>query len=264
MSSRRNRKRGPELPEAVDRDSVPYSLGEGRWLVLADIHLPFHDRTTVELAVAQAQKRGVKGVLLNGDLLDFHELSRFDRTPDDPRYPDEIKKGREFLTWLRGKLPRAEVVWKDGNHEERLFTYLCRRAPELFGLDVLTIPNLLEFDKHQITYVTDKRVIRAGKLNIIHGHEYRPTIQAPVNPARGLFLRAKGNAICSHFHQTSEHHEPTIHGKPQGAWSIGCACGLSPLWMPLNKWNHGFAFVELFVLGEFAVRNLRVLNGEVV
>ncbi len=255
----------PCLPEPVERSAKPHDLeANGWWLCLSDVHIPYHDKVVVELAILTARKYKVEGVLLNGDVLDCHELSRFDKTPDDPRYTSEVKAGRQFLEYLRWKLPKARMVWKDGNHEERLFSYLISKAPALFGLDVLTIPSLLEFDNHGLDYISERRVIVAGKLNIVHGHEYRPAIQTPVNPARGLFLRAKSNALAGHWHQVSEHHEPTIGGKPQGAWSMGCACQLDPLYMPLNKWCHGFAMIHVGEGGEFSVENKRVLNGKVV
>ncbi len=256
----------PQLPEAVDKTNQLLNLeAAGWWLVLSDVHLPFHDKKTVELAIDEAKKHKVKGVLLNGDILDQHELSRFEKSPSDPRYVDEIKMGRQFLAYLRYHLPRARIVWKDGNHEERLFSYLVSKAPALFGLDVITLPLLLDFARYKVAdYVSDRKVIQMGKLNVIHGHEYRPAIQAPVNPARGLFLRAKSASLCGHFHQTSEHHETNIVGKQQGSWSVGCACGLSPYYMPLNKWCHGFALVRIYGQGDFEVRNLRVINGAVV
>lgn len=253
------------LPEPIRRNSSPFVIKEpGTWLILGDIHLPYHEPGVIELAVQRAIQEKVVGVILNGDILDCHELSRFDKTPDDPRYTEEVHYGRQFLTYLRERLPKARIVYKDGNHEERLVHYLISKAPALFGLDVLTIPSLLEFRQHNIEYVTDRRLIQLGNLYLVHGHEYRPAITAPVNPARGLFIRAKACAMTSHFHQVSEHHEPTIAGKPLGTWSIGCACELSPLYMPLNKWQHGFALVKLDRGGSFSVRNLRVIENEIL
>jgi predicted phosphodiesterase len=257
--------RHPKLPTPVHHELDPVVLEDvGWWLILGDTHIPFHDRQTIELAFAEARRRRAVGVILNGDVLDSHGLSRFDKSPDDPRYRDEIEMGRQFLAYVRCRLPKAHVVFKSGNHEARLLTYLKRQASALFGLDVLTLPSLLEMQRHGVEHVDDMRVIRLGKLHVVHGHEYRPGIQAPVNPARGLFLRAKSVALCSHFHQTSEHHEPTIAGKPQGAWSIGCACQLNPQYMPLNRWNLGYAMVQLASRGDFSVRNLRVIDGAVV
>lgn len=254
-----------DLPAPLTKAITPVDITqEGWWLVLSDIHLPFHDVQTLELAVKTAKDRGVKGILLNGDTVDCHELSRFDKRPDDPTYREEVQTGRKFMEWLRAKLPEGRILFKDGNHEERLTHYLCRKAPALYGLDVLNIPSLLQFQKYGAEHITDKRVVRLGRLNVLHGHEYLGGIQTPVNPARGLFLRTKASSLCGHFHQPSEHHEPTIVGKPIGCWSTGCACYLSPQYMPYNKWGHGFALVEIYRGGHFRVNNLRVLDGEVV
>lgn len=254
----------PPLPESLERPAQVTAVDtEGWWLVLSDVHIPFHHRQTVELAIKTARSYKVAGILLNGDVLDYHALSRFDRTPDDVRYQAEITAGRQFFAYLRNELPRARLIYRAGNHEERLILFLVRKAPELFGLDVLTTPTLLQLEKCAVEYYEDRRVVKLGRLHIIHGHEY-PGITTPVNPARGLFLRAKSVALTGHFHQTSEHHEPTIAGKAQAAWSTGCACQLNPPWLPFSKWNHGFALVRIYKQGEFAVRNLRVLDGAVV
>ena len=253
------------LPSAIETDTSAIDLEEkGRWLVISDLHVPFHDSTTIEQAVRLCRRRTIVGILLNGDVLDFHGLSRFDKSPEDHRYCEEIKLGRQLMAYLRERFRKARIVYKVGNHEERLYTYLWNRAPELFGLDVLTIPGLLKLEDYGIEIIDDRRVVCLGKLNVVHGHEYRPGITTPVNPARGLFLRAKASALCGHFHQTSEHHEPTINGTAQGAWSVGCACSLSPRYMPLNRWNHGFAVVEVEEDDSFSVDNHRILDGRVV
>ncbi len=136
-----------------------------------------------------------------------------------------------------------------------------RRAPALFGLKVLSYPSILELDKHGIEWVGDKRVIRLGRLSVIHGHEYQPKVLTPVNPARGVFLRAKGSCLVGHWHQTSEHTDKSITGKMITAWSAGCACQLTPPYSPLNRWNHGFTFVDIHPNLEFGVTNFRVEDG---
>jgi hypothetical protein len=65
--------------------------------------------------------------------------------------------------------------------------------------------------------------------------------------------------MCFHFHQTSEHTEPTISGEIITCWSVGCLCNLHPEYMPLNKWNHGFA--EIYNEdGFFNVKNRKIIN----
>lgn len=254
----------PKLPAAVDRSYPAFEIAEpGWWLCLSDTHFPYHDPTTIELAIAAARKRKAVGVLLNGDLLDSHGLSKFDKDPSAPRYCEEIKVCKGFLEYLRHKLPSARIVFKEGNHDERLNLYVMRNAEALFGLELLTLSALLDLKQFGVEHVGDKRVIRFGKLAVIHGHEY-PAVNNPVNPARGLFLRAKSVALCGHFHQTSEHFEPDIRGYKHGAWSQGCACQLNPRYAPLNKWNHGFAMIQLEKGGNFSVDNMRVIDGKAV
>jgi len=253
------------LPDAHREEYTPHTITTpGTWLILSDIHCPYHDRTTIELAVREAKRRGVVGVILNGDTLDSHEVSRHDKDPSAPRYVEEIATCRKLLAYIRGQLPAAEMVLKEGNHEERLGAYIIQRAPALFGLEGIDIPALLHLADIGAEWITGRRVIALGKLNVIHGHEFPGGCTSPVNPARGLYLKARSVAICGHHHQTSEHHARNIRARPEAAWSLGCACFLFPRYMPLNNWNHGFAFAEIDARGEFSVDNKRVFGGKIV
>lgn len=251
------------LPDAHRESYEPYKLDTpGNWLILSDIHAPYHDRTTLELAVAEAKRRGVVGVLLNGDTLDSHEISNHDREPSAPRYIDEVETGRKLLAWIRAQFPKARLVLKEGNHEERLSRYIIQRAPALFGLEGVDLPALLKLKDVGAEWVTDKRVMTLGKLCVVHGHEYRGG--GGVMPARWLYLRAKYVSMCGHFHRSSEHGERNIRGTEERSWSLGCACYLYPRYMPLNSWNHGFAMVDVATDGGFSVENKRILRGKVV
>jgi hypothetical protein len=106
------------------------------------------------------------------------------------------------------------------------------------------------------------RPIKAGKLHIIHGHEYKFNISNPVNPARGFYMRAKTHVIGSHLHQSSQHSAKALDGNVISTWSTGCLCGLHPRYKPLNDWNHGFAIVAIDQRGGFEVDNKRVMNGK--
>ncbi len=116
-----------------------------------------------------------------------------------------------------------------------------------------------------IDFVDDKRIIKANDLNIVHGHEFASSIMSPVNIARGLYLRAKSNAVCGHHHRSSEHTEMNIEGKIVTTWSVGCLSELHPQYMPINSWNHGFLIVELHQnKKEFTVHNKRIFKGKVL
>jgi hypothetical protein len=251
------------LPKSHPESYTPFAIdAPGRWLILSDVHVPWHDRETIQLAVREARRRGVVGVILNGDTLDYHELSTHDKDPGAARYVDEIDTGKALVRWLRQQLPSARIVVREGNHEERLTRYVLRNAPALYGLDCLTTPQLLELDNIGADWVGDKRVILLGRLPVLHGHEYPGS--GGVNPARWLYLRTNYSAMCGHFHRTSESGERNVIGKEQRTWSIGCACYLFPRYRRLNNWNSGCAFVEVAKDGTFSVDNLRVFGGKLV
>lgn len=250
---------GAGLPEPLPLSYDPAVLDTpGDWLVLSDVHIPYHDKRTIEAAVDEARGRGAVGVLLNGDILDCHQLSHHYREPDAARFRDEVDKGGQFLDWLRARLPRARLVFKFGNHDERLRRYLAERAPELFGLEGFDLQGVLNLGRRGVEWVADKRVVRLGKLAVVHGHEFRGG--GGVNPARWLFLRAVSTALCGHFHRTSEHHEQGLDRRIHGVWSVGCACFLYPQYDPNNKWNHGYALVRVAADGSFVVTNRRILR----
>ncbi len=256
---------GPSLPESMDLSYDPFDIDTpGKWLILCDCHIPTHDKKTLELAVADARKNNVVGVLLNGDVLDFYYLSKHDSEPGrQASARHEIEMGRQFLAWLRSQLPQARIVFKEGNHDERLRKYLARKAPEIFDLEELRLENLIHAPRHGVEWVRDQRVINLGKLPIVHGHEFRGS--GGVMPARWLYLRTGDMAAMGHFHRTSFYQFETIRGKPIGCWSIGCSCYLHPEYLRINQWNHGYALAELANDGNFVMHNKRVLfDGQVV
>lgn len=246
----------PKLPEGkthFDKWGAVVIPGPMRALVLSDLHIPYHDRAAILAAIDYGKKQAVDTIILNGDTADFFSVSFWEKDPRKRRFSDELKMVKEFVEAIRESFPKARMVYKLGNHEERWERYMFVKAPELLGVPEFEIGAMLGLNKAEI--VAEKRPLRIGQLNVIHGHEYRFAISNPVNPARGLFLRCKAYAMCGHFHQTSQHSDKTVEQKSIGTWSTGCLCDLHPDYSPMNNWNHGFAFVEVFNDGKFNVKN---------
>lgn len=268
-SGERNRKRmGKEniipkiqVPPGEPENYEPYILPADAYPIIvgSDAHIPYHDQDALEIFIERARAMKAKTILLLGDWLDFYLLSVFVKDPRARDVAGEIATFRAILTVMRRAVPKARIIYKYGNHDERFDDYIKRNAPALFSLERVHLDSVLELSSLGVEIVQDKRVIRAGHLNLIHGHEYRFAISNPVNPARGLYLRAKKSALCGHFHQSSDHAEQDISGRIVNCWSVGCLCGLHPQYMPLNKWNHGFA--EITMDDEYYnVRNRKIIN----
>ncbi len=252
----------PAIPEGLTsfEDWGPLIIGGPlKALLLSDLHIPYHDRMAIEIAVERGRDADL--VIINGDLADCYEMSRFEPDPRKCDFPGMLRKSKEFFTWLRAKFPKARILYKEGNHEERLERYFLVRAPAVLGVPEFELKNLMKLDDFGIEWLDEKRPIRLGKLFVIHGHEYRFAFSNPVNPARGLFLRAKVHAIQGHNHQSSQHGERRLDDKVVSTWSTGCLCDLHPEYMPLNNWGHGAALVELSDQGAFHVDNFRIIKG---
>jgi predicted phosphodiesterase len=254
------------LPASDESIYIPHRIGVADTtmaLVLSDIHVPYHSISAITAAIEDGKRAGAKIVILNGDTVDCYSLSRFEKDPRRRDLLGEVDAVKQLLDVIRKAFPDAEIVWKDGNHDERLAIYLCARVPEIIKLGLVNWPAILGFADRKITYVSEKRPIMLGKLPIMHGHEFPNGISGPVNAARGLYLRAKASAMAGHWHQSSEHSEPNINGDLITCWSSGCLCELHPHYMPMNRWNHGYALVKVEPDGTFQVTNRRVKNGRI-
>jgi predicted phosphodiesterase len=236
--------------------------GPLRALILSDLHIPYHSTAALKIAIEHGIDRAANFILLNGDVADFFGLSSWEKDPTKRNLNREIQTGKAFLKELRDRFPKAKIVLKEGNHEERWQRYFQAKAPELLGIDNFTWPTVYELDSLKIKHIAERRPIKLGKLMAIHGHEYRFNISNPVNPARGLFLRGKTHAICGHFHQSSQHSEKRLDDKVIATWSTGCLCDLHPDYAPINNWNHGFAFAEITSNGTFQIENMRIIGGK--
>jgi len=266
-----NNKRESALDKSLFRDTIttipktwrevrtPYRLPIGLGLVLSDIHIPFHEPDAVEAAVQAGQAEKVDWVFLNGDIQDCAAVSFWPQRKRDMN--GEIEMVIDFFDWLRNQFPNKPIIYKPGNHEYRLPRYYMSKAPELAGTPYEAMETVLGFEERKITFLDYFQLVYAGKLPIIHGHEVHGISNA-VNAARGLFLKTKTFSACSHCHSTSESSEKTIGGKLLTTWSFGCLCDLNPDYCAYgNRWNHGFALINVEKDGFFEVVNRRILSG---
>jgi predicted phosphodiesterase len=252
-----------KIPQTWRKTRTKYKLNPGLWAVFSDIHAPFHEPIPIEVAVSYAQSQKVNGVFFNGDFQDCASVSYWPKAKRD--FNKEIGVVIDLLDWFRSEFPNQEFVYKPGNHEYALPRYYMAKAPELAGTPLAAMETVIGFEERNIEFLDYHQVVMAGKLPIIHGHEVS-RIDRSVNPARGLFLRAKTFAACSHCHTTSEHTPRNLVGELLTTWSFGCLCDLSPDFNPLgNDWNWGFSLIYVEKDGSFEVENRRILpSGKLV
>lgn len=251
-----------KLPKSDASVFEPFDIEGERLLVLSDIHIPYHDVDAITAIFDFCQGVKFDGVLLNGDILDFHTLSRFVKDPKARDVAGELSMLWEFYNVLQEHIP-AQVYFKYGNHEERYSHFLYMKAAELSGVPEFSLDAVIEKRLPGAKLIKDKRITTFCGLSIIHGHEYQSGIFQSVNVARGLFLKSKVSSLQGHAHQVSEHTETDMHGKITTTWSVGCLCNLHPDYAKLNRWSQGFAIAEKDGDG-FTVKNYRIHQGKVL
>jgi hypothetical protein len=251
------------LPESMSDDwkIIPFPVTKGSGLVIADMHYPFQDNAAITLAINWANKNDyLDFVLLDGDIGDFHALSRFDKEPTAIRYKTEMDGIKQILQVIRKIFPKAEILYKKGNHEYRLTHYLTLKAPEIFEMKPFLFDDYLDFNGLGVKSYESDTVFSVGKLLIGHGDEFG-SISTAVSPARGLLLKTFECGLIAHNHKQSMHSKATGLDKIITTWSIGCTCNLHPQWLRFNEWTHGCA--GLRVDGkDFEVENKRIFVKE--
>lgn len=265
------------IPTSHEERWTPYKIPDyGKTLILNDIHIPYHNRQALQSALEHpiANNIDIDNVLINGDLVDFPQISRFEKDPKCRSVKKDIKSTAKFLEHVMSLYPNSKYYWKAGNHEERWSKYIWANAPVLWDFEHIHLDGIIA---HQLSnrgttdlkslgwnYIQDQRPIMLGKLPVLHGHELPNGIASPVNPARGVFLKAIHTLIIGHNHRSSTHPELDMFKREIICWSVGCLCGLFPKWQRVNKWNSGFAIVEVYKNKDFDVYNYRINKKGVV
>lgn len=252
-----------KLPESYSNDFSPYLISQSKTLIISDLHFPYQHNEAITLALQYGLEREANCILINGDLLDFATISRHEKDWRQRTVGQEFDAVRTFLFALRKAFPKAKIVFKHGNHDERWEKWLFVKAPELFDCTEFQLEVLLKLGELKIETVKDKRPIKIGKLNVLHGHEL-PGGSGGVNPARATFMKTMEDTAVGHFHKTTDNTETTMSGETISVRSIGCLCGLNPHYMPINRHNLGFAFCELNIkTNEYTFENLKIVKGKV-
>ena len=253
----------PPIPPSKATAWPTVALPPGRILLLGDLHFPYHDPAAIDAALCYGEQHKANHILLNGDTIDFYSCSRFETNPKERNLRGELEAAEQFFKHLRHRFPRARIFFKKGNHDERWDSFIWAKAPELWDLPQMQLENITNMAAHRIEMLPRRARITAHKLNILHGHELDKGFIAPVNPARGAFLRSVECTVVHHFHRTSEHIERSVANKQIACFSAACLCGLWPDYAVANKWNHGFALVENTPTG-FTMHNKRIMDGRVL
>jgi predicted phosphodiesterase len=267
VAPRQQRQAGEQraMPKSLAESWTPYVMDVlGPVGIISDVHVPYHSEIAVAAAIGFLKEQNLAGLLLNGDIADFYAISRYMKDPAQRDFKGELDAVRTFIAWLRQEFPAIPIVYKTGNHEDRWRHWLFQHAAEISDDPRMSLCAWLDLDAQGVTMVDDQRPVMLGKLPVLHGHELPKGMAAPVNVARGAFLRTLSTVLVGHSHRTSNHAESDMWHHETACWSTGCLCDLRPEYSVVNRWNHGFAMATVHKGGAFDVQNYRVMKDGTV
>jgi len=208
--------------------------------VLSDIHIPFHDKRSLSLVLKFLYDLKIKEIILNGDFLDFHNLSRW---PKDlsikPTLSDEISKGIQVTRLLQDIAP---ITWILGNHEVRLQDYISKQCKELHGF-----VNIFEKFPDNINYIpfTPDQAYQPID-NLIIRHVPPPGGNNVVSCAKSAGI----STISGHTHRRQFGTFNAYNGHSVSYHNSGCLCDFrQTIYNYLkghHQWQQGIIIIQVY------------------
>ena len=206
-------------------------------MIIGDAHYPFQDNKAINIMLKIHQHCRPEEVVLNGDMLDFAELSHFtrDKLKDKP-----IKESIEEACGLIKKLQRySTVIYHVGNHEARLQKYLLSNAPEvehLLKFDKL-INNELDTPIEIVENIGRDTMAKYFDDQLLVGH-FNKALKNSAYTAKALVEQYKMNIVQGHTHRLGVYYTTGAKETLIGIEG-GCLCQIRPSYVNLPDWQSG-------------------------
>lgn len=205
--------------------------------LVPDIHLPDEDAKAVEWCLDRIRVRRPGTIVLLGDVVDFFALSRFPKNLSGKRkLPEELTAGKKFFERLFAICGGARVLYKSGNHEDRLTTYLNKQAPELAELPQLAVPAQLGVEG-RVEYISTHHVILQDVL-IFHGRKFDG------NVALSNLRKFRMSCAQGHSHRMSIVYMTDARGNLLSSAECGTLQQRTPGYAGVTDWTLGMAWIR--------------------
>lgn len=230
-------------------------------LVISDLHQPFTDQLALNTVLERAHRFQPDIIVLLGDIIDFFKISRFPEAKKKKKksVKEEMETTKKFLEELRYQFPGAEIIYYEGNHEDRLTRYIIQNATEIQDLIENLLQEKLDLYKNNIKYVTEP--FQIGKLWHLHGHEKPTGGHNPEYVTNVVFKVVLDNFICGHFHRSQTKPFKGISNIYQGLANGHLFTRMD--WALLNNWNQSFFEIQYDQKGHFRAEEHKIYKGEI-
>ncbi|MCX7734611.1 MAG: metallophosphoesterase [bacterium] len=201
---------------------------------LSDIHLPFEHSNLLKASLEIIKEEKADTIVLGGDIVDFYNVASWTIDKTALKISEELDYVSEFLSQLRKMFPKQEIIFIEGNHEERFLKFIYKRADIFAPLlkRELSIQNILQLDKFNIHYKNEPFPI--GKLFFLHGHEKKSQGQI-VHIALTILRWLNRSFICGHFHRFNTFIQKEVEKSVKGGFTNGTFLNIKKMPTPYEK-----------------------------
>ena len=210
-----------EILPFIGRYEHKHTPGMKTVLVGSDFHDVQSDPFVLDVFINAAERAQPDVIVLNGDIFEFAEFSRFDKDPRaiNIRAAFEFVRDRIFAP-LREACPKAQIDFIIGNHDARVLRHMADRTPyivplmdligvslsTLFGLEAFKI-NLVSKADFAAYLIRDghKEILKNYKvyfetllvghhpenygISSVAGHTHKPFYKSHVNELSGAYFQ---------------------------------------------------------------------------
>lgn len=228
-------------------------------LFLSDIHAPYEDDKSMKVVCEFSEWFKPHKVFILGDLVDFYQLSKFDKNPlRMDHLQDDIDIARSCLEMIRTSNPKAQIWLFEGNHCTRLRKWLWSH-PEIASLRGLSINELLTLRQYNVHWVPALDDFVHHGIYLEHGDIVR---KHSAYTARGMMEKRGVSGISGHTHRAGMHYLTNMGG--DFVWvENGCLCNRNPEYVKSPNWQNAFT-VGYFKNDRFTMSQVLIPDGKAV
>jgi UDP-2,3-diacylglucosamine pyrophosphatase LpxH len=210
-------------------------------LICPDVHIPYEHEAAVKCLVRVCKAIQPDYFVCLGDLLDFYQLSRFDKDPGrKTTVSDDCDLARRWFYKVDAALPlKCEKVFIEGNHENRLQKWIWSNAMDL-GKMIPSLPEYLHLKKLGWVHVPYGKLWRLGDVLYMHGD------RCGMNVSMNMIRKYGCNVVHGHDHGAALRYFANAVTR---MWALNCG-HLSDmdqqeyLYGGVADWTMGFGLVE--------------------
>lgn len=212
---------------------------------VSDFHIPEQDSRAIELALKITADFNPHILANGGDAFDFSTIGRWEVDPDDITTDVWQQINRPYLQIMRAfksAAPDAANVFIVGNHDERVYKFLTRQAPQFrYTVNQLFTDMIRKSGFMWLGWEATE--LQLPGLLLAHG----TGIVAGVYPARRLadYTYGQTSALAGHVHRFDTWTRRGSHSTVTFQTS-GCLCVLQPKWSNRREnWQNGITLVTV-------------------